>query len=81
MFLKIPNFVPFQLQTGMVVKCSSHQMKADIMPQDGHKIFVVTTTDRAPKKLDSFLFIYSDSYYSQLLACCKVEVFSLLCIK
>lgn len=56
-------------------------MKADIMPQEGHKIFVVTTTDRAPKKMDSFLYIYSDSYFSQLLACCKVEVYSLLCIK
>ena len=33
-YIKIPNFVPFQIQAGLVcIKTSNNSMKADINPQ------------------------------------------------
>lgn len=72
--LKIPNFVSFPLQ-GMVVMTSNKNIKADIN-QNG-EIFMILNTKPAPQREEGYLYIYADHYNCQMLACCKVEVYSL----
>jgi len=54
-------------------------MKADI-DQSGN-IYIVLTTDKAPSKQETILYLYQDHFHATLLATCKVEVVSMICIK
>ena len=38
-------------------------------------------TAAAPEHKESFIYLYQDSFKSNLLATCKVEVYSLVCIR
>ena len=50
-------------------------MKADI--NHNGEVIVFMQTDKAPKSSITYLYLYQDHFHSQILACCKVEVYAL----
>ena len=81
-YLKLPQgFAPFfTLSKGMSVRSSSSDMIPDLNFETG-EVCLVAQTERAPRKTECFVFLYQDNFQSTLLACCKVEIYSMLCMR
>ena len=65
---------------GMSVRSSSLEMIPDLNFETG-EVCLVAQTERAPRKTECFVFLYQDNFQSTLLACCKVEIYSMLCMR
>jgi len=81
-YIRLPKgFVPFfTLTKGMTVVCSSKEFVPELNFETG-EVCLVAHTERAPRKTETFVFLYQDRFQSTLLACCKVEVYAMQCMR
>jgi len=61
--LRLPKgFAPFfSLVKGMTVRTSAREVEADLNYQTG-EVALVAQTERAPKKIETFVFLYQDQF-------------------
>ncbi len=79
-YLRLPKgFIPFfTLTKGMQVRTSNPQTFESGIDYESGEVYLMTKThERPPKHLSTYVFLYSDPYFSTLLACCQVQVYSL----